>query len=398
MSVPSDSMASTGPGPSPASGVLRRRVRLLTWLQLGLAALLCVGVAVIAVAMSPAMPARISYMAMTGALAALMIAAWAMNRAGHYRVAAWVTVVVVSIPPWLALAVDEQVRAGDLMPLTYVVLSIVLTAMLLDTASTVVVAGVQWAALLLLSSVLPHSRFNWPSLLTLVFFLSVLAILYTIVTRRDTEQIEEQGRRIREDQRELHDRLVHDPLTGLFNWGHLAEVLPRTITQAQEDGMPVSLLVLDIDNFKAINDLYGHNVGDQVLRDVASVLRSTVRPSDIVFRFGGDEFVVIQPGLAADVAHARAAEELLHLRSIQLPDAPTQLQVSVSGGIASYPDHATNSEDLFRRADAALLEAKRSGRNRLELSNKYPNPLSEDCAATDDDRGPTAHGSWNTFG
>jgi len=196
------------PTDSSVGETLSRRVTLLTWLQLGLVVLLGTGIVVILLAMTPGESARSFYLVMVAGMLALTLCGLAVNRSGHYRIASGLTIMAVATPPWLALLVDVHVRSGDLMPLTYVVLSILLTALLLNTSFTLMVAGIQWVALLVLSFTLPDSGFNWASLLTMVFCLSVLAALYTIVTGRDGTQIRHQADEIRQDQRALQDRLT----------------------------------------------------------------------------------------------------------------------------------------------------------------------------------------------
>ncbi len=159
---------------------------------------------------------------------------------------------------------------------------------------------------------------------------------------------------------ESHHRAQHDPLTGLLNRFGLTEAL-----HAQNDfaGRVVVLLYLDLDGFKRINDTFGHEAGDAVLRAVADRLRSITRAGDLVVRLGGDEFVVVAPDmLAADAA--RFSDSIIR----RITDQPCSIgraepaKIGVSIGFACGPDDGTEMDVLHRKADAALYDAKRSGK------------------------------------
>jgi two-component system cell cycle response regulator len=157
-----------------------------------------------------------------------------------------------------------------------------------------------------------------------------------------------------------------DPHTGLFNFRYFRDALELEIARARRLGYAVGVLMIDLDNFKRVNDTYGHPVGDEVLRDVAMALRQNLRRTDVAARYGGEEFAIILPGLSA--AGLRAVGEKLRravsaLGPIQTqPDGPA-LSISVSiGGMSAVP-FATDASGLIREADAALYEAKRAGKD-----------------------------------
>lgn len=158
----------------------------------------------------------------------------------------------------------------------------------------------------------------------------------------------------------LRDQVVTDPLTGVFNRRHLAEQLKG----GQRPGPPASLLVIDIDRFKSINDRFGHEAGDRVLTALVALVRRTVRAGDVLFRMGGDEFLLYLPGSTMDGALILADK----LRKAVL-DAPllTDHAVSVSIGVAEL-QAGESLESWSKRADAALYEAKRGGRNRAHAA------------------------------
>ncbi|MGY1844068.1 diguanylate cyclase [Modestobacter sp. SYSU DS0875] len=168
-----------------------------------------------------------------------------------------------------------------------------------------------------------------------------------------------------------------DPLTGLANRRCLVEQAPRIWRQARREGQRVVALVLDLDHFKRLNDAFGHAVGDEVLRCVAAALASTVRPTDVLARTGGEELVVI--GLAGDPAEARHLAERLRA-AVATSSAGRDREVTVSIGVAlTRPDGTENpAEALWRlvdRADAAMYRAKRDGRDQVVLAGAHLVPL-----------------------
>jgi len=142
-----------------------------------------------------------------------------------------------------------------------------------------------------------------------------------------------------------------DPLTGVYNRRFLEEFLHRELSRSRRSRQPLSLLMLDLDGFKVFNDQHGHLEGDRILAAVAASLRDTVRTTDVVARYGGDEFVVVLPNTPGDAAR-RVARDLI--RSVPPP-------VGVSVGVGCMSDSITTSAELFAIADNALRSAKQSG-------------------------------------
>lgn len=162
-----------------------------------------------------------------------------------------------------------------------------------------------------------------------------------------------------------------DFLTGLFNRKALDRMMDELLVYAKQEEAPLSLLMIDVDHFKHFNDEFGHLIGDEVLKMVARLLRDTVKGTDIVARFGGEEFVVILPKtplqgaavVAENIRRAIASKELMHKGS-----GRSFGTVTVSIGIAGYTlDDSVPM--LVKRADEALFDAKRSGRNRVSMSD-----------------------------
>ncbi len=153
----------------------------------------------------------------------------------------------------------------------------------------------------------------------------------------------------------------HDPLTGLPNRKRLAEVLDAALRA--EGG--AALFLVDLDNFKAVNDTFGHEVGDSVLVETAARLQEAVREGDFVARLGGDEFAVVLNGPLAPADALALAERLVDGLGRQVVRRGRAIRVGASVGVAHIPEHGDESEEILRSADHALLEAKRTGRNRV---------------------------------
>ena len=178
---------------------------------------------------------------------------------------------------------------------------------------------------------------------------------------------------------EIERLATRDSLTGLANRRLFDESLQREAARSQRLGAPLSLLVLDVDHFKQVNDTYGHQIGDAVLREVAHTLVTNTKNFDVATRYGGDEFVVLLPGCSGDDA-VGVAQRVRGEIAREVGEAP----VTISAGIATMPDNAVDAERLMAAADAALYEAKRSGRDRVASSGRgqdVPKPTPQSWSA-----------------
>ena len=167
----------------------------------------------------------------------------------------------------------------------------------------------------------------------------------------------------------LQQQAFQDPLTGLPNRRFLVDTLKREMHRSVRHGQPLSVIMLDVDNFKAFNDRFGHEAGDAVLVELGALLRQSVRGEDAVSRYGGEEFVVLLPGADQDVA-LRRAETILEKACLLTVDHHGQPlgRITISAGIAVYPIHAKDPTALVRAADQAMYTSKRNGRNRASLA------------------------------
>ncbi|WP_133597590.1 diguanylate cyclase [Raoultella sp. BIGb0149] len=163
----------------------------------------------------------------------------------------------------------------------------------------------------------------------------------------------------------LLEKALFDSLTGLRNRHHLEDALHTQMNLAVRNGTPLSCLMIDIDHFKVINDRYGHEAGDLVIKNVATIVQRAVRDIGMAFRYGGEEFLVLLAGTNEESALACAEDIYNNVRNMTLRYGLSEMgQIDVSIGIASFPQH-TQSDSLLRAADAALYRAKELGRSRI---------------------------------
>jgi diguanylate cyclase (GGDEF)-like protein len=159
---------------------------------------------------------------------------------------------------------------------------------------------------------------------------------------------------------------IYDTLTGLYNRRYFEEKLGVDAQKSFYGGTPLSLVMVDIDYFKKVNDTFGHTEGDQVLCKISSLLKSSVRKKDTVARYGGEEFILILPeaGLEESFVIAERIRRLIESTPFEVGQA--QVNLTVSMGISNFPSHrAKSKEELIRMADQALYDAKRGGRNKV---------------------------------
>lgn len=197
--------------------------------------------------------------------------------------------------------------------------------------------------------------------------LALRALLHRIGAVTQTLQnSQERAQLLEEEKRELEQLASLDPLTGLRNRRSFLELAGREIARTRREGGTLAVLMIDIDHFKAVNDTHGHAAGDAVIRDIAHLIRSLARESDIVSRFGGEEFVVLLPQSSFVDACAFGERLRQRIAGHRLAFGEQELSVTVSVGCAQFTPHRTELEEALDIADHALYVAKQSGRNRVE--------------------------------
>ncbi|HLG52734.1 MAG TPA: diguanylate cyclase [Steroidobacteraceae bacterium] len=163
----------------------------------------------------------------------------------------------------------------------------------------------------------------------------------------------------------LRSQSIRDPITGLFNRRYMEETLERELRRAARAQNSLSIIMMDLDHFKHFNDMFGHDAGDAVLRELGAFLMSQVRGSDIACRYGGEEFTLILPETSQDVACQRAETTRAGVKQLAVHHRGQSLgSLSLSLGVAVFPEHGLNGDVLLRHADQALYQAKLDGRDR----------------------------------
>jgi diguanylate cyclase (GGDEF)-like protein len=174
-------------------------------------------------------------------------------------------------------------------------------------------------------------------------------------------------------QGELRQQAIRDPLTGVYNRRFLEEALNCEIPRAIEQNYPLCLIMMDLDNFKGVNDIYGHKAGDLVLRELADKIKHAIRDGDLACRYGGDEFIIILPNVAPEIAYQRAEQIRQNIEAMTTKYKMVTLKVTASLGISVFPEHGSSADLLMRAADKALYYSKQEGRNRVTIFNPGAN-------------------------
>ena len=169
----------------------------------------------------------------------------------------------------------------------------------------------------------------------------------------------------------LREISVRDYLTGLFNRRYMEETLERELLRASRKGLPLGILMIDVDGFKQFNDNFGHAAGDTVLRTLGDLLLRHFRGEDIACRYGGDEFIIVLPDASQVVMRKRAEGLCEHARRSTVPFEGQILgAVTLSIGVAIFPENGSTSAEILKAADAALYRAKNEGRGRIMMANQ----------------------------
>lgn len=206
--------------------------------------------------------------------------------------------------------------------------------------------------------------------------------LQSAVTVR-TAELAKANQQLRERELALEHAAFHDPLTELPNRRYLIERVETAMADAQRRGESVALMLVDLDHFKPINDSYGHDAGDLMLRTIGQRLREHVRANDMVARLGGDEFAVLICGADAQTHTEEIAARLLEELAKPVLYGANRLAVTISLGAALYPQHAEQFAGLYKSADEALYKAKQQGRSGFVMQGGTGNLSQQDCLQLD---------------
>lgn len=215
-------------------------------------------------------------------------------------------------------------------------------------ANAYIVSGMAWFGLMIVTTMGPF-----------IIFQAVAA--YQQATLRLLEEVHEQNKYIME-------LATHDHLTGLPVLKLAVDRLEVALHAARRSGRKVALLFIDLDGFKTVNDTFGHEAGDHVLKEVAKCLMTVIRPQDTAARVGGDEFMVVVGGLSDEREAARISERAIAAISRPIDYAGSSMSVGASIGIGLFPDHAGDAQTLRQVADAAMYAVKRGGKNHFAFA------------------------------
>lgn len=173
-------------------------------------------------------------------------------------------------------------------------------------------------------------------------------------------------------QETLKIQSIHDPLTGLFNRRYLEEFLNRETYRAIRLEKPIGIIMIDVDHFKKLNDEFGHSAGDLILKKLGEFLKQNVRDDDIACRYGGEELIMILPGSSLEITERRAEEIRQEVKRLCVEYNGILLSsITISLGVACFPEHGKTGEEVIRAADTALYQAKNEGRNRVVVASNY---------------------------
>jgi diguanylate cyclase (GGDEF)-like protein len=201
------------------------------------------------------------------------------------------------------------------------------------------------------------------------YFMFIFTYLVSGTLSKNLHENEELLQDLLKQTRELS---ITDGLTGLYNQLHFFEQLERVTKNSQQNNLSYTLIIFDVDNFKNFNDHNGHLRGSETLKEIATIMKNKFRSTDLLAKYGGDEFVIILPK-SDKVGSYLAAERLREsIEKHAFPGAETQPQkkITISVGLASYPEHGLSSDEILNRADKSLYFAKESGRNRTIIYNE----------------------------
>lgn len=169
--------------------------------------------------------------------------------------------------------------------------------------------------------------------------------------------------------RTIKEQAIRDPLTGVYNRRYLDETLPREISRASRELSDLSIVMVDLDHFKVINDTHGHAAGDEVLKKISKCLISSIRQNDFIARFGGEEFIIVMPGMPSDQAYERMEECRKEIGNTVTQYENKKISITISGGISSCRTYHETYDELIKMADDALYKSKNNGRNQITLAN-----------------------------
>jgi diguanylate cyclase (GGDEF)-like protein len=188
-----------------------------------------------------------------------------------------------------------------------------------------------------------------------------------LVLKKQNKELQQRLADIEQLKNRIREQSIRDPLTNLYNRRFLNEFMERELALARRNQKPLAVVMLDLDHFKQLNDQFGHQTGDKVIEMVAKHLLRQSRRTDILFRYGGEEFLVILPNTNATQARHLAENWRVHVEQAQVLAKHQAVNITLSAGVACYPEQGTTAFNLIQAADEALYQAKAAGRNQVVM-------------------------------
>lgn len=335
---------------------------LLKWMEIIIAAV-CLLVLIYLIFFSPPNTHnRLDYSMLLAVVFLFMVFAILLSLQEKYIFSAIVLIVAGTIGPWWSALVDPSVSNGNLIPLVYITIPILFSSLFAPLIVSILVGTIQIIGLMIFILL---GNFNLSmgasSLFFFLIFIFASGLVFNIQNRNNRVIISSQIEMLKE-------QAIRDPLTGLYNRRFPLEYLEKEIARLKRIDGFLSLIVLDVDDFKTINDTCGHDCGDAILVGISNILIKNFRYSDVICRYGGDEFLIILS--ENDLLEAQKKAEALQKAIEQKPFKCTcekEMQVTISIGITGFPKHAESVKDLIKSADLALYKAKEKGKNRIEV-------------------------------
>jgi diguanylate cyclase (GGDEF)-like protein len=337
---------------------------LLTLIILGVPAL---AMSLFSVYTRPGDPTSVSYsyLGITLGCILLLVVEYALSRTRHFPLTALLAVGTVLVANFVTVTINPQ----DLRSSSFLILGGLIGSLFLSVRTTALVFFVTFMGLLLLPAFAAgFSLLNNLHTLFLILMVGVLVVMAAMLRQRYLAQIDLQTQQLIESEARLRELSIRDPLTGLLNRRRGWEVLADEIVRSDRYQRDLCVIMLDIDNFKTINDTQGHLAGDLVLTTVAKVAGETVRSIDQLFRWGGEEFLVVLPDTELEAA-LHVAERLREaIARIPIQVHSRELNVTASLGVTRKDENTSDLETLVARADQAMYVAKHLGRDRVARS------------------------------
>ncbi|MBC7876577.1 MAG: diguanylate cyclase [Anaerolineales bacterium] len=296
----------------------------------------------------------------------VLAAAYGLSRGIHYPVAALMTVGVVMIATFGSTILNPQ----DFRIIFFLILGGLIGSLFLSARATAIIFLVTFIGLFLLPALaIGISTSNNISVLFFILMVGALVVMAASLRERYLDQIDVQTSQLLQSEVRLRELSIRDPLTGLFNRRYLEEMLTVEMIRAARKQYPIGIIMVDIDHFKRFNDTHGHAAGDAILIEVGNFLRTHVRASDITCRYGGEEFIMALPEASQEITEMRARHMQEDVSQLLIQhDGQTLEAITLSLGVAIFPEHGLSYDAILGAADTALYRAKSNGRDQVVVA------------------------------